>query len=98
TVVLLGLTAAWVAVELVQDLRVTLFQPFWMATVARGRALVALSGRVLALWRRMGLPGRCRGAFLTVGLAEDWSLVIATLVEVARSAAELLPLRGGLAI
>ncbi len=55
---LAGLGLAWVAVERLHDLPVTLFQPFRMATVLRGLALVALSGRVLALWRRGGWADR----------------------------------------
>ena len=85
---LLGLGMAWVAVEGLQDLRVTLFQPFRMATVARGLSLVALAGHVLALWRRGDLAGRGRAALLTVGLAGDWAFVVATLVELAVAAIE----------
>jgi hypothetical protein len=90
---LLGLAIAWVAVEGVQDLRVTLFQPFRMATVFRGLALVAVSGHVLRLWRRGAWDDRCRATLLTVGLAGDWTLVVATLVEVACGALERTPSR-----
>ena len=53
---LASLGLAYLAVEGVGDLRVTIFQPFRMATLARGLALVAVSGRVLGLWNRGG-PG-----------------------------------------
>ena len=59
---LAGLACAWVLVERVQSLQVTLFQPFRMATVARGLALIVVSGRVLELWRRGGLVNRGRAA------------------------------------
>ncbi|WP_406697078.1 DUF6798 domain-containing protein [Singulisphaera sp. Ch08] len=90
---LLGLAFAWVAVELVQDLRATLFQPFRMATVFRGLALVALSGHLLKLWSRGTWTDRCRATLLTVGLAGDWTLVIATLVEVTCAGLERTPIR-----
>lgn len=92
TSTLLGLALAWLGVESLQDLRVTLFQPFRMATVARGLALIALSGHVLALWRRGDLVGRARAALLTAGLGGDWALVVATLVEIAAVAPLILDL------
>ena len=85
---LAGLGLAWVAVERLHDLRVTLFQPFRMATVLRGLALVALSGRVLALWRRGGWADRARAALLAVGPTGDWSLVVVTAFEVASTILE----------
>lgn len=90
---LLGLGLAWVAVEGVGDLRVTLFQPFRMATVFRGLALVAFSGRLVALWQKGTWTERGRATLLTVGLAGDWALVVATLVEVACATLEHLSFR-----
>lgn len=87
-VILIGLGIGWIAVERLHDLRVTLFQPFRMATVARGVSLVALAGRVLALWRRGDVVGRGRAALLTAGLAGDWALVVATLVEIGVAVVE----------
>ncbi len=93
---LLGLAAAWGAIEVVGDLRVTLFQPFRLATVARGLALVAASGRVLRLWES-GAWGRLRVALLVAGLASsDWAMVVATGVELAIVAAAALTARSGL--
>jgi hypothetical protein len=89
-VVLAAIAASWVAVEVVHDLRVTLFQPFRMATVARGLALVALSGRVLGLWRQNDLSGRVRACLLLVGLAGDWALIVATAVDLAAAAADFV--------
>ncbi|SIO66131.1 hypothetical protein SAMN05444166_7970 [Singulisphaera sp. GP187] len=90
---LLGLAVAWVAVEWVQDLRATLFQPFRMATVFRGLALVAVSGRLVELWSRGTWAERARATLLTVGLAGDWAFVVATLVEVACTALERTTIR-----
>ncbi len=64
---LAGIGLAWVAVEVIGDLRVTVFQPFRMATVLRGLALAALSGRILETWRRGRWIDRARAVLLTVG-------------------------------
>ena len=85
-IILAGLGLAWVAVEVVRDIRVTIFQPFRMATILRGLALAALSGRVLSHWRRGDWIGRARALMLAVGLDGDWSLVVATTFEVALTA------------
>jgi hypothetical protein len=83
---LAGLAMAWVAVEVLQSVSVTLFQPFRMATVFRGLVLVAVSGRVVGLWRDGRFVDRARAVLLAVGLAGDWMLVIATAVDLAVSA------------
>jgi hypothetical protein len=85
-VLLTGLALAYMAIEWAGDLRVTLFQPFRMATVARGLALVPIAGRLAALWGRGDLLSRSRAALIAVGLTGDWSMVVATLVEVAATA------------
>src|SRR5262249_5960843 len=82
-VLLVGLGLAWVAVEVVQNLRITLFQPFRMATVARGVALVGLADHVLRLWRRDRFTDRARAAILSAGLVGDWAMVVATTVELS---------------
>jgi len=84
---LASLGLAYLAVEVVGDLRVTLFQPFRMATLARGLALVAASGRVLALWDRADFAGRGRAVLIAVGLGGDWTLVVATAVDVGMALA-----------
>jgi hypothetical protein len=81
--ILVGLSVAWVAIEQVHDLRVTIFQPFRMATVVRGLALVAIAGRIVALARERHPTAWCRVALLMVGLTSDWSLVVATAAECA---------------
>ena len=43
-VILAGLGVAWYAIEVLHSVRVTVFQPFRMATVARGIALVFVAG------------------------------------------------------
>jgi hypothetical protein len=78
---LLSLAVAYLAVEVVQDLRVTIFQPFRMATVARGLALVAVAGRLVQLWNQGDLASRSRATLIAVGLGGDWSLVVATGVD-----------------
>lgn len=90
-VLLVGLGAAYGTVEVVRDLRVTVFQPFRMATIARGLALIALSGRCVTLWRRGDLSARARVLVLTAGLTGDWGFVVAVTAEIAASTAECLP-------
>ena len=85
---LTSLTLAYVAVEVVGNLQVTLFQPFRMATLARGLCLVAVSGRLVWLWERTDLASRGRAVLIAVGLAGDWSLVVASAVELMASIAE----------
>ena len=68
---LASLGLAYLAVEVVGDLRVTIFQPFRMATLARGLALMAVSGRVVGLWEKGGPPAGRRAVLMGVGLAED---------------------------
>jgi len=78
---LASLAVAYVAVEVVGDLRVTLFQPFRMANLTRGLALIAISGQIVALWSRADLASRSRAALIVVGLSGDWMLVVATAVD-----------------
>jgi hypothetical protein len=91
---LAGIGLAWVGVEVVHDLRLTVFQPFRMATVLRGLAIVAVSGRVLELWRRGNLPDRARALLLTVGLDGDWTLVVATSFEITMTILDVARSRG----
>ena len=83
-----SLALAYGAVEIVGDLRVTLFQPFRMATLTRGLGLVALAGRLVDLWDRGDLTSRGRAVLLAVSLVGDWSLVVAAVVEVGMTLAE----------
>lgn len=79
--------ATW-AIEILNDLRVTLFQPFRLATVARGLCLVFLSGRVLALWQRRTAIGWSRAGVLVAGLTSDWAFVVATCIELLATCLE----------
>lgn len=90
---LASLALAYLAVEVIGDLRATVFQPFRMATLGRGLALVAASGRVVALWGRGDFSGRARAGLIALGLSGDWSLVVATAVDLTMAAVEWAGLR-----
>ena len=85
---LAGLGMAWLGVEGLQSLAVTLFQPFRMATVFRGLALIAVAGRVVGLWRDGRFVDRARAVLIAIGLAGDRMLVVATAVDLAVSGLE----------
>ena len=51
---LAGLALAWYGIERIHHLRLTLFQPFRMATIARGLCLVLVAGHVRRLWEGGG--------------------------------------------
>ncbi len=87
---LIGLGVAWFAIEKLHSVRVTIFQPFRMGTVARGLALAMISGRMVALWRSGGPLGRMRATVLAAGFLGDWRLVVATFSELAATAAEFI--------
>jgi len=81
--IVVGLIAAAGAIEWVGDLRVTLIQPFRMATVGRGICLILLAPHVLMLVRQDQFLAQCRAAWLFVGLIGDWTLVVVTCIEAA---------------
>jgi hypothetical protein len=91
---LASLALAYLAVEVVGDLRVTVFQPFRMATLARGLALVAISGRLVMLWVRGNVASRARSVLIGVGLSGDWMLVVATAVDLGMGLVEWGQARG----
>jgi hypothetical protein len=82
-----GLVLAWFAIEVLGSLSVTVFQPFRMAALFRGLALVAVAGRVVALWTEGRFLDRARAVMVATALAGDWSLVVATAVDLAVTAA-----------
>lgn len=84
---LVALGVAWLAIECVGSVRMTVFQPFRLATVARGLCLVLISGRVARLWDRGDPLGRSRAVVIAAGLSGDWAFVAATLFEVAATLA-----------
>ncbi len=85
---LVSLGVAYLAIEGLGNLKVTIFQPFRMATLARGLALVAVSGRLVGLWRRGDLASRGRAVLVGVGLSGDRALVVATGIDGAIAVAE----------
>lgn len=82
-VILLGLAAAWFGIEVLHDVRLTVFQPFRMATIARGIALILISGHIMRLWRQREALSRFRASLLVIGLVGDWLMVVTTAVELA---------------
>jgi len=87
-VVLVWLACSWVAVEGLRHVGATVFQPFRMATFARGLALVCAVGHVLSLWDRGGWMPRLRAGLIPLGLTGDWLLVVVVGVETVTSLAE----------
>lgn len=89
-ILLVGLGVATIGIESFRNLRLTLFQPFRMATFARGLALVLASGRIRMLWNRGDLGGKVRAGLQVTGLAGDWMMVITTSTELAATFGEWL--------
>jgi hypothetical protein len=96
SVCVLALAAAWLAIEWLHLPRITVFQPFRLATVARGLALVLIAGRLVQLWECGDLLSRERALLVAAGFLGDWMLVAVTIVESAVAGAETLrlPRRG----
>lgn len=82
------LAAAAMAIEGLHDARATLFQPFRLATLARGLCVILLAGHVLELWRRGGAWGQIRALLLGLGLMGDWTLVVVSSVELGTALLE----------
>ena len=80
---LAGLGVAYLAVEVAQNLQITVLQPFRMATIARGLALMAISGRLAQLVQRSEPLAWVRALVLAAGLAGDRAMIVATLFEFA---------------
>lgn len=85
---LLGLAIAYGAVEITRIPQAILFQPFRMATVARGLALVAIAPRLADLFRNGRWSSPIRAAVLMAGLTGDWALVVATALELSAAICE----------
>ena len=90
---LIALGVAWYAIEVRHLVRVTVFQPFRMATLVRGIALVLVAGRLVALWRTGNWLGRLRAILIAVAFTGDWLLVVVSATELAVSAAEAIRTR-----
>jgi hypothetical protein len=78
---LLGLLTAWVGIEVVGSLRLTLFQPFRLATLARGLAIILIAGHAWKLATSQQPIGRLRALLLFVGLSGDWTMVAVCVAE-----------------
>ena len=83
-----GLAVAWYLIEKRHIVQATVFQPFRMATMGRGIALLLMAGRVVNLWRVGRWLPRMRAILLAVSVIGDWLMVVVTLAELAASAAE----------
>jgi hypothetical protein len=88
--ILLGLAMAWYAIEILHNIRITIFQPFRMGTLARGISLVLISDRLLALWISGSPLNRVRAAVLATSVLGDWRFVVAASAEVAVSTLETI--------
>ena len=80
-VALVWLAGSWVAVEGFRHIGATVFQPFRMATLARGLALILAGGYVVSLWGRGGWLNRLRAALIPLGLTGDWLFVVVVVAE-----------------
>ncbi len=87
---LAGLALAWIGIEWVHHLRLTLFQPFRMATVARGLCLVLVAGHVRRLWDGERAAGRLRAVLIGVGLIGDGMLATVAAFEVTMCVGDAL--------
>ncbi len=87
-VALAALAAGWAFIEVWQNVRVTVFQPFRLATAVRGIAIVFIAGRVVEHWRNRGSLGRLRAVVLSISFVGDWLLVVATLAELGATLVE----------
>lgn len=85
---LIGLGLAWFGIERLGHLRLTLFQPFRMATIMRGLCLVVLADHLSRLWRQGGAVDRTRVVLVVVGLTGDRMLAAVTPFECLQSAAD----------
>jgi hypothetical protein len=92
-IILAGLVIAWFAIEVMHHVRVTIFQPFRMATLARGIAIILIAGRLPTLWRSAGPLGRIRAILLATGFFGDWLLVVVTSAELTVSAIDAIESR-----
>jgi len=87
---LIGLLAGWIGIEILEHPKITLFQPFRMATIVRGLCLVVLSGWVWRLVASGNSLEALRAGVIVAGLGGDGAFVVAALAEVSRCAAEAL--------
>jgi hypothetical protein len=83
-----GLGAAWVGVAMVRDFRLTLFQPFRMATLARGVCLLLIAPRIARQWQERTIFARMRAASIVLGLVSDQAFVAVAGAEVLATLAQ----------
>jgi hypothetical protein len=92
-IILAGLAVGWFAIEVMHQVRVTIFQPFRMATTARGIAIIIITGRLSSLWRSGRPLGQTRAILLATGFLGDWLLVVVTSAELTVSVVEAIESR-----
>ncbi len=92
-IILGALAVAWYAIEVMHQARVTIFQPFRMATLARGIAIILIAGRLCTLWKSGAPFGRIRAILLATGFLGDWLLIVVTSAELTISAMEAIESR-----
>jgi hypothetical protein len=80
------LACGWFGVAVMRDLRLTLFQPFRLATVLRGVALLLVAPSFARLWTTRGPWERLRVAALACGLGFDQALLVVVAAELAARA------------
>jgi hypothetical protein len=80
------LAIGWIGVAVMRDLRITLFQPFRLATVLRGVALLLAAPSFARLWNTGGPWERLRVVALACGLGFDQTLVVVVTAELAARA------------
>ena len=92
-VILVGLAVAWYAIEGLHLVRVTVFQPFRMATVARGIALVFVAGGSRVSGDRGEWLARMRAILIACRSPATGCMVVVTWPKLAVSAAEAVRMR-----
>ncbi len=92
---LVGLAVSAFLIEVPRNARITLMQPFRMATVVRGLCLILIAPVLLEYWRSGDPTRQARAVLLASGLVGDAAFVVGTLVEFAAALGERRSSRWG---